>query len=269
MILKGFISSKSVIEDVYRDTQIDIVLPFEDMLYWIYEALSLMDQPLQFVRKVTGYKESPNLDITDYRAELPCDLYRIERIAVNGFPARYSGNSFHHLLSGDCCGAGTDASSSDIFTDNFGNQFSPQSSGMLGSTAIDEITFDVNNNFITLSVKTGKVCLAYLAFPTDESGYPMIPDEITYKVACKKYIIQKLRYVDWSKDPTNSGKRALFEYDEKEWLFYVGKATSKAKMPDVHQMENIKNQILRIIPNINEFDSFFNTLGSKQQKRIV
>lgn len=268
MIINKFISCKSVIEDVYRDTQMEEALPFDDLIYWIYEALALMDQPIQFVRKVTGYKENPNLDIQNYRAELPCDFFRLERIAVNGFAARYANGSFHHLLGGDCCNANSNSFGNDVFIDNFGNLFAPQSSQLLNTPVVDSYTFDINDNFLTLSVKEGQCCIAYLAFPTDESGFPQIPDDITYKVACKKYLMQKIRYIAWAKDPNNSGKRALYEHDEKEWLWYVGKATSKAKIPHPEQMESLKNQVVRLIPKINEHDTFFNVLGAKQLNRI-
>lgn len=266
MIANKYISIKSVIDDVFRDTQLELTVSFEDLVYWVYEALTLIDQPLQFVRKVTGHEENPDLDVTDYRAKLPCDFYKLERIAYNGRAIRYSSDTFHHLMGGECCDA-TGASSTEVFVDNFGNQFSPQSSSALGSPQ-SEVTFDINNNYITLSERTGRLCIAYLAFPTDNEGYPMIPDDIAYKVACKKYLIQKMRYLDWSKEPSNSGKRALFEYDETEWLWYVAKAINKAKMPHPEQMESLKNQLLRMTPDVNAHANFMKTLGSPYRRKI-
>lgn len=268
MILKGFISAKSVIDDVHRDTQAEVSINYEDATYWLYECLALLNQPLQFIRKVTGHEENPNLDITNYRAELPCDFYKLERIAVNGYAARYSTNSFHHLLSGECCGMSTSSLPTDVFIDNFGNSFSPQASIVANIPAIP-VTFDINNNYITLSVKEGKVCIAYLAFPTDSEGFPMIPDDINYKVACKKYLTQKIRYIDWAKDPSDRGKKALFDYDEREWLWYAGKSISAAKIPHPEQMESLKNQLIRMIPNVNEHSTFNINLGTQQRLRIT
>lgn len=270
MVLKGFISCKSVIDDIFRDTDHQGPIDYADSIYWIYECLSLLKQPLQYVRKVTGYMGNPNLDITNYRAELPCDVHQIEQIAVNGVAARYATGTFHHLLSGSCCGVSNDTSVGDLFIDNFGNAFSPQSSNFLGNSVTSgQITFDINDNFLTLSVKEGKVCLAYWAFPTDTEGYPMIPDDITYKIATKKYVMMKMSNIEWRKDPSNQGKRAIFNYDESEWLWYAGKATNDAKMPSVDQMESLKNQLVRLIPNVNAHSKFFSDLGSPEQKKIV
>ena len=267
MINNKFISLKSVMDDVLRDTGISMELNYSDVSYWAYEVLGLMNQPLQFVRKVTGHLSNPNLDVTNYKALIPCDVYKIERIAVNGGPARYANSNFHHLMGGECCDASSGVTSADLFIDNFGNAFTPQSSQLTNSSS-GEITFDVNDNYITLSTETGTICLAYLAFPTDAEGYPMIPDDINYKVAVKKYIVMKLRYLDWASDPTNSGKRALFEYDESEYMWYVGKATNAAKMPDIHQMQSIMNSVVNPIPNLGHYDNFFNSLGSKGLKKI-
>lgn len=266
-IVNKFVSVLSVLDDVYRDTQLEEAIPVPDLIYWVYEALGLMNQPVQFVQKVTGYEGNEDLDITNYKAKLPCDFYKLNGIAVDGKPVRYAGNSFHHLLDGDCCGLSSN-SSQDIFIDNFGNSFSPQASTISDNSARDVVTFDINNNYLTLSQKEGKVCISYWAFPTDKEGFPMIPDMVSYKVAIKKYLIQKLRYIDWAKDPSNNGKRALFDYDEKEWLWYVGKATSDAKMPDPEQMESLKNQAIRLIPRINEHDNFWKTLGAKRLIKI-
>lgn len=268
MIVKNFVSSKAIIDDVYRNTAYQHALNYADCTYWIYECLGLLKQPLQFIRKVTGYKDSPNLDITNYRAELPCDFHYLEQIAVNGLPARYSGSTFHHLLSGSCCGLDS-ATSTDLFIDNFGNAFSPQSSGITNNITNDVVTFDINDNYLTLSVREGKVCMAYLAFPTDAEGYPMIPNDVPYKVALTKYLMMKMSYLDWRKEPSNSGKKALYDHDAKEWEWYAGKSTSDAKMPHPEQMQSIMNQVVRLIPNMQAHNNFFSDLGAQELKKIV
>ena len=266
MLNGNFVKIEEIIEGVYRDLGMDEQLPWEDTLYWSWEALELIGCRDQYIRKVTGYKEHPDLDITNYKAKLPCDIHRIERIAVNGFPARFTGNSFHHLLGGDCCGVDTTTSSSqDIFIDNFGNSFSPQASTLVGREVYEDITYDLNNEYITLSVQTGKVCIAYLAIPTDDRGFPMIPDDTKYKLAIKKYLMMKLLYREWLKD---SSKAQLYNHAEREWEWYVGSARGSALMPSMERMSSLKNQIIRLLPNINQEDSFFKSLGTQERKFI-
>lgn len=269
MVINKFISCKAIIDDVFRSLALQDQPNYPDMCYWAFECLGLLNQPLQFIPKVTGHISNPNLDIKDYRAELPCDLYRIEQISVNGLPARYTNKTFHHLLSGACCGMDNGVTATDTFIDNFGNAFSPQSTMVSDyNTIIDTPTYDINDNFLTLSVKEGKVCLAYYAFPTDEQGFPMIPDDIHYKVACTKYLMQKLLYIEWLKDPSSQGKKALFDHAEREWSWYAGKATSQAKIPSIDQMESLKNQLVTLMPNVNAWKSFFVGLGAQYLKRV-
>ena len=121
------------------------------------------------------------------------------------------------------------------------------------------ITFDINSNHITLSTKTGKVCLAYLAIPTDEEGLPLIPDDVSYKLAVKKYLTMKLDYIEWRRGTIAP---QVFDHSEREWMWYVGQAGNTAKMPSVDGLEAIKNATMRLLPRVNAHETFFKGLGS-------
>ena len=236
--------------------------------------------------------EHPNLDIKNYRAELPCDFYSLEQIAVNGLPAEYSGNTFHHLLDGACCGVeGYTTLANDVKERNWGELVKVTESEGYGSsyyverndalsntegglmsfdmtTTVDSnfnpITFDINNNNITLSVKEGKVCMAYLAIPTDIDGLPLIPEDTSYQLAVKKYLTMKIDYIAWRR---NELQPAIFQHSEQEWAWYVGQAGNKAKMPNIDQLESIKNQVMRLLPQVNHHETFFKSLGSPELRK--
>lgn len=267
MIVNKFSSIKEVIEGVYRDIGSQEELPFEDMLYWSYEVLELIGNPIQYIKKITGNESDPNLEITNYRAKLPCDFHKLIAISVEGLPARYSGNTFHHLLDGECCGFSANVVT-DNFVDQFGNTFSPQAPEGSSYISSDMITFDINNEYITLSVKEAAVCISYLAYPLDKSGWPMIPDDVKYKLAIKNYLNYKLSYLNWRKDPDSRGKQAIYQEAKREYEWYIASASNHAKMPSVSEMESLKNQIIRLVPNISEYDSYFRNLGAKYRKRL-
>mgnify|MGYP003146382747 CR=1 FL=1 len=48
---------------------------------------------------------------------------------------------------------------------------------------------------------------------------------------------------------------------------YVGQAGNKAKMPNIDQLDAIKNQTMRLLPRINEHETFFRSLGSPEIRR--
>ncbi len=295
MALNGkYISLKAIMEQVYADNGYQFELPWIDCMQWAEEALNLIGHPRQYIRKVTGHKDNPDLDIKDYRAHLPCDFYSLEQVAVNGMPAEYSGNTFHHLLDGACCGIeGYTTLSTEIKERNWGNlvkvtdtdgtvsyeqrdegEMDNLNLGYSGLMTFDmtesmysenlPITFDINNNHITLSEKEGQVCMAYLAIPTDEEGLPLIPEDTSYQLAVKKYLTMKIDYIGWRKGEIRSD---IFQHSEQEWQWYVGQAGNKAKMPNIDQIEAIKNQVMRLLPRVNHHETFFRSLGAPELRK--
>jgi len=295
MALNGkYISLNAIMEQIYADNGYQFELPWMDCMLWTEEALNLIGHPRQYVRKVTGHKDNPDLDIKNYRAHLPCDFHSLEQVAVNGMPAEYSGDTFHHLLDGACCGIeGYTTLAENVQERNWGTLVQiTNTDGTVGYEQRDEeemdnlnldysglmsfnttgavdnsfnpITFDLNNNHITLSEKEGKVCMAYLAIPTDEEGLPLIPEETSYQLAIKKYLTMKIDYIAWRKGELRPD---VFQHSEQEWAWYVGQAGNKAKMPNLDQIEAIKNQTMRLLPKINQHETFFRSLGSPEIRK--
>ena len=291
MALNGkYISLNAIMEQVYADNGYQFELPWIDCMQWAEEALNLIGHPRQYIRKVTGHKENPDLDIKDYRAQLPCDFYQLEQIAVNGMPAEYSGDTFHHLLGGDCCGLeGYSTLASNVREQNWGSlvkvtnddgtssyveRNDATSNTETGTMSFDmmigtdstffPITFDINDNHLTLSEKEGQVCMAYLAIPTDNEGLPLIPEDTSYQLAVKKYLTMKIDYIAWRRGELQQG---VFQHSEQEWAWYVGQAGNKAKMPNIDQLEAIKNQTMRLLPKLNQHETFFSALGNPEIRK--
>lgn len=244
-----------VIEKVYRDSGFSEEISLEDMVVWASEALDFIGAKQQYISKVTGDLDNPDLDITDYKAKLPCDFHKLSQIAVNGEPAEYVGNTFHHLKGGDCCTTnGIDESGTvTSWNDNFGNTFS----SILGNSDTSDLqgyTYDINNNYITLNVETGKVCISYIAVPTDENGYPMIPDDEAYIKAVSRYIIMMHDYILWRTGKITS---EIFKHSEREWFWCVGQARAAGLKPNLDMMENLKGQFVKLIPGIKHHGTFF------------
>jgi len=272
MALNGkYVSLKSIISELYGDVGFQEDVNYEDMIRWAVDALNLIGHPLQYKRVVTGFGAIPNLDIKDYKAPLPKNIHKIEQIAVNGQAARYSSNTFHHMLGGECCPVSGDSFVSNgpvsegFYIDGFGNEFA---SGFFNTISSGGVTYDVNDNCLTLSVKEGKVCIAYLEFPFDGEGFPMIPEDVSYVEAVKKYITMKYDYLGWRKQPAGRGKRELYKDSQQEWEWYVGQAGATAKMPSTDQMESLKNSLVRTFKSFNQHQGFFKGLGEQQRRRI-
>ena len=259
----SYISFKEIIEQVYALNGYTYEVPSADMVSWMADCLELIAHPSQYITKITGHKEYAPFDVKAYRAELPCGFHKLRQIAVDGFPASPSNHSFHYLMDGECCGLDELTNVlGDAFSDNFNNQFNTALGTKYKSEAV---TYSLSNDFVTLSVKTGKICMSYLSIALDDDGFPLIPDEISYKEAIKWYLTHRLDYIGWRKGEIQD---KVFQKTEQEYLWYIGQASSKAKMPDPDQMSNLKNQLLRLKPKINEEDGFYKFLSNSEERRI-
>lgn len=260
MIISKFSSSKEIVENVYRDNGYQTELPWVDLQYWIYEALELLQSSQQYIPKVAGVNNFPALEIENYKAVLPCDFHKLSWILVNGCPATLQEGATLQLLDGDCCDNFTTSIANEaIFKDGFGNIFSSGLGSISAIGSCKDITFTLNNNYLTLSVKEGTVCMGYLAFSLDSEGFPLIPDDNKYKIAITKYLTKKLDYIEWRK---GNLPKEVYDNSEEQCNWAMGSASNNVKTPDVHQMEAIKNSLLRLMPRNTQYKSLFRYLGS-------
>lgn len=280
MALTGkYISSQEILRQVYRDNGYTIEVPWQDAIEWCADALDLIGAPGAYVPKIGS------VEISNYRGKLPCDLYEIRQIAglspsCQLFPLRYATDTFHPVMK--CTPSFLETSSTTnsvdyvapITTDEDGNpafNFNSDGSGTVskaiyaGNPAYPEDpTYTLNDNFIfTNWPDTYKVLVSYWGYPIDEDGFPMCPDNIKFKQALAAYIRYKIDYQLWRR---NDVARDVFEYSEREWLWYVGAAGNAGRMPNLDKMESIKNQVLRLIPRIDRHSSFYRYNGDLERR---
>lgn len=221
------VSIKTVINRVYRRLNINEDLPEDDMIEWIGEALLRIGAFSQFIPKVC------QLEVCNGKTELPCDFYKLMEITYNNYPLSWRGEAFINEFFCDDCKI------------------------PMAKYANDEY-FMINNSYIYTSFPTGTICISYLAMPTDAEGYPMVPDDEMVLDACAKYIIYQLDYREWRKAAIPD---KVFQHSEREWHWGVGAARGSLNMPNMSQMENLRNIMQRLIPS-ERFRS------DKERKRI-
>ncbi len=69
-------------------------------------------------------------------------------------------------------------------------------------------------------------------------------------------------------NPDSPGLKALYEDSAREYCWYIGQAANKAKMPDTDGMEVIKNQLLRLKPEINQWATMFADLSTPEIRKM-
>lgn len=265
MQVPNLISSKECKELVYSKTGTSTEIIDDDFRLWAAEAMMIIGSPVSFIPKVIGSKSNPSYKFTNHTVNLPCDFYALMPggLMVNGVPVRYSENAFLYLKEGDCCNLEILNTPLEVFTDNFGNTFSPEVGRKVNENSVD-ITFNIVNGQIVFNKKEGDVCMAYYSLPIDNEGYIMIPDTAKYKRAITDYIIHNMDYIAWRRGDINNNVYQESK-SNKEWS--ISAASMELKIPDVAQTESIKNALVRLVPAVNEYNKLFSTLGTQERRR--
>lgn len=230
-------SIQYIVEKVFRDTGLVEGVDLYDCIEWAAECMELIGAPQSYQEKVHC------IDIASGRGDLPCDLHLISQTRIkseNGYtPMRYATDNFRSKIHcDDCCDLSCNS----------------------------HYTYHVSDDCIFVDFDEGTVEMAYMAFPTDENGWPTIPDDIKFVKAVEYYIREKIDY-----KLLRSGKIQPAVYDRtlQDQLWYIGAAQTRGVMPSVDEMENIKNNWIRLIPKINQHADFFNTLGNPEQRNTT
>ena len=149
-----------------------------------------------------------------------------------------------------------------LATSNFSRSATAHCSTCVNLSSDCKEEYSIDWPYIRTSFKKGYVCLAYVAQSTDERGFPLIPDEISYIEAIKRYITYKLKYAEFIQGgiPGN-----VFAKIEDDWHWYCGQARGKANMPDtIDKLQNILDQRDRLIPNTKSYFGFFGNLNTPE-----
>ncbi len=121
---------------------------------------------------------------------------------------------------------------------------------------------------LRFSFQDGQIAMAYLKNAIDETtGYPLVPDEVSYITAITYYIQWKIAQMfDWS---GREGFARISQDKERLWLKYARQSKNKAKMPkSIDDFQDLLEQTHYLIPNHKKYYGYFGNLGKSQQLRF-
>ena len=282
-------SSKTIIRKIFRDLKPQDDNWIDDAIEWVGEALEHIGAASQLLQKQCV------LNIKDHKVLLPTDLYYINQVAINDAVSPVSEKELDSLIDKvkelqdqilDAQANGIEYSSTTsvlneinsriVVLENvyFKNQNTLQPlqygasnfhrsmhcENCVNENVAYEDTYIVDNDYIKTSFHTGKICLSYMAFPTDEDCYPLVPDDISYSEALFWYIYKKilLSRPEFKKNGIN------YSFAEQQWKYYCTQARNAANFPDIDKYESFMNQWVRLIPNINRHDVGFEQLNTRE-----
>jgi hypothetical protein len=219
-----FTSSKHAIRKVFRIFKLTANSDWvNDAVEWIGEAIQLIgSSPLEpaFI----------DLPIENHRVYFPADFFSMRAVEYNGRPLSYSADIT-------------------IFTGSNDTALASVRHGYEGFSYIP--------NGIITHMSSGVVRIHYDKFPTDEEGFPMVPDNQDFLEAIQWWLMRCI-ILSGTPHPTIN-----FEMADQLWVRYCTKAQN-AGFPDIPKMEAFKDNFLRLIPRVNMYSDFFMQSGNKE-----
>ena len=199
-----------------------------------------LEQAIQYCIDFIGLFGFPELyedkeadvQICDYRGQLPCDLISIEMVK-------------------DC--------KTNVPLRKMTAVFNP--GGKYYNHLRQEPQYKTQNRVIITSFPEGTVHIAYKAIPTDDEGLPLLINNTKYLKTLELYIKSQLFCVLFDEGKIND--KVLF-HAEQEYAWAAGQLAEEFKTPSMSEMESITNMLNQIIRRDNEFIHGFERLGNKE-----
>lgn len=294
------VSCKQVISKVMADLDLDDkATRTSDMIEWCGEAMEKIGSVRQLRRRVSGVDGAEVLTLSGNQAKLPIDLFRLNRVAYSTnalgpwLPMTVSSSSFN-VWSSTASTSVSDAVS-EIDEDTlvwlvkqlYGKQLNKptmttaealailngdtnirtvltnmiRSANSSSNSADYELKYSIKPGYVVTNISDGYIKLSYDAIPIDADGYPLVPDMMSYIEALYWYIVKKLF---WGMLIRGTIKQELYDSSCRSWNFYCKQAYGDSMMPNEDEMESISNQWNKLIPELRSGDSFYSSVGSRQ-----
>lgn len=265
-MIQNYLSSDIIIAKVMSDLDIqEEGQRVTDMREWIFEAIEKIGATTQYNHKESNTEGTPLLKINNYQSPLPDDIYKIKMVAYsrqkNGpwQPMRYNTGSFKLFPDKGTPNTFTDKGTQDD------NSVYPTLVPKNGTRNTTNFSYDpqyfLKPGYIVTNMKEGFIKLSYSALVTDDRGYPMIPDLASYQEAVYWYVVMKLKYPEYLKGTLPENR---YVYIKNRWNFYRNQAYAEAMMPGEGEMISIKNDWLKLVPDVFAEQTFYSTTGQQE-----
>lgn len=249
-----------------------------DIKEWIFEAVEKIGAPMQYIRKESGTEDCPLLKIEDNQVPLPSDLTVLDGAAYSEsprgpwVPMKTTTSLFREPSRPQKPSGGHEPMRHKMFTTQ--GQFYTVNLMKYAEKQLktdDQPQYFIKPGWLVTNKRKGFVKLAYKAIPVDERGYPLIPDLPSYQEAIYWYVAMKLSFPKWINGSLGGNSKYAqkyaanaYSYMQNQWNFYRNQAYAEAMMPTADDMENIKNDWNKLVPDWDARDTFFKDIGTEQ-----
>lgn len=205
-------------------------ITYEQAAEFALEFIRLINAPLSYTDEVQSLK------LNEYKTYLPSNLINIRGVRYTGIDGcqdaiamRYATDLYHNTNKDDNCDK--------------------------------EYTYVVQNCVLISSKKEGFVDISFTSISLDEQGFPLIPDNESYKVGLEYFILHKYLEPLWMMGKIQD---KVFSYIEQKRHWYLGQAENSMRLQGMDHLESMMNALNRIIINDQAHDNFYKNFGQKE-----
>ena len=205
-------------------------LSYDQAAEFAIEFLRLIEAPLSFMDEIC------NIELSEHKGYLPHNLINIRGVRYTGLDGctdpiamRYATDIYHKSYDSDVCGG--------------------------------EFTYVVQNCILTASKSQGFVEVSYKAIALDENGFPMIPDNESYKYGLEYFILHRFLEPLWMMGKIQD---KVWQYVGQQRDWYLGQASTSLIIQGNDHLESIMNGLNRIIIQDQSHETFYKNFGQKE-----
>lgn len=204
-------------------------LTYDQAAEFALEFIGLMGAPLLYSDSIS------KIEINNFKGRIPDNMVNVRGVRYlgcdgcsQGIAMRYATDTFH-------------GSSDESFS---------------------EFTYTLQSCVITTSFKKGFVEMSYKSINVDKDGYPLIPDDDSFKMGLEYYILD--RYIEplWMMGKIQD---KVFNYIKQERHWYLAQAETIFKLQGIDHLESMMNGLNRILINTQAHDNFYKNFGEKER----
>ena len=204
---------------------------FEQAVSYTVDFMRLVGVPNMFFEKTVV------IEVSNYRAMLPCDYYKVIQIRKPGGPTfRYSSDSFHMSEYKD-----------------FNNR------------PISDLTYKIQGNIIYTSIENGEIEMSYKAIAVDEEGYPLLPDNSSFTRALGLYIKKEHFTILFD---TGKIDFKVLQNVQKEYSWAVGDCQTEFNRLSLDEAESFYNSWRTLLLRDTEHRTGFINNGTKERIKL-
>lgn len=295
MIYK-YTKCESVIAKIMADLDSSEVRQrISDIREWIFEAIDKIGAPMQYIQRESGSDGVPIFKIQDYQIPLPSDLVNIDGLAYSKtekgqwVPMSTATGMFKSNPETKKKDNTEDYSDpANLTVDRSQKKDTPDTKYKYPTAQQQMITVNgvkylnkvfqdkyinkpeyfIKPGWIVTNMKDGYIKIAYKAIATDERGYPLIPDLASYQEAVYWYVVMKLNFPKFLKGKLGgkgvNNNAMVYNHIRTQWAFYRSQAYAEAMMPTEGDMQNIKRDWNKLIPDWDGDETFYGNIGKQQ-----